>query len=45
MLHKWENCLKLDKYSWGYRRNIRVKTKINLKFLIFLKISLGMFYK
>ena len=20
--HKWENCLTLDKYSWGYRRNL-----------------------
>lgn len=23
--HKWENCKKLDKYSWGYRRNTVVR--------------------
>ena len=23
--HKWENCMTLDKYSWGFRRNARLE--------------------
>ena len=23
--HKWENCMKLDKRSWGYRRDASIK--------------------
>ena len=22
--HKWENCLTIDRYSWGFRRNARL---------------------
>lgn len=21
---KWENCMEMDRYSWGYRRNARL---------------------
>lgn len=23
--HKWENCMTIDKYSWGFRRNARIE--------------------
>ena len=28
--HKWENCLTLDRSSWGYRRNMRVSDVLTM---------------
>lgn len=39
MSRKWENCLKLDQLSWGYRRDIKVKFLIYLKLKIFIIIN------
>lgn len=25
MKRKWENCMTIDKESWGYRRNVRAE--------------------
>lgn len=32
--HKWENCLTIDKNSWGYRRNAKLADFLTLKELI-----------
>jgi len=31
--HKWENCLTLDYYSWGYRKNLEVSDVLSMKAL------------
>lgn len=32
--HKWENCLTIDKMSWGYRRNARLSDFLSTHELI-----------
>ncbi|XP_068222954.1 alpha-L-fucosidase-like [Palaemon carinicauda] len=32
--HKWENCMTLDKSSWGYRRNARVADYLTINELL-----------
>ncbi|KAI1730400.1 alpha-L-fucosidase domain-containing protein [Ditylenchus destructor] len=34
LARKWENCLTLDRYSWGYRRNIKSADVLTLKELV-----------
>ena len=29
--HKWENCMTLDKGSWGYRRNSRAEDYVTME--------------
>ncbi|CAL8077190.1 unnamed protein product [Calicophoron daubneyi] len=37
--HKWENCMTLDKGSWGYRRNTRLNDVISPQELIYELVS------
>jgi len=32
--HKWENCMTLDKESWGYRRNAKIEDFLTAKELM-----------
>jgi len=32
--HKWENCLTIDKWSWGYRRNIKMEEVMSIQELL-----------
>ncbi|CAN7997171.1 unnamed protein product [Ixodes pacificus] len=32
--HKWENCMTIDKFSWGYRRNAKVSDYLTVQQLI-----------
>lgn len=32
--HKWENCMTLDRYSWGYRRNANIEDYLSIEELI-----------
>ncbi|KAH3762434.1 alpha-l-fucosidase family protein [Pelomyxa schiedti] len=32
--HKWENCLTLDKQSWGYRRNMKLEDVMTIEELL-----------
>lgn len=42
--HKWENCMTIDKYSWGYRRNARLTDFVTMEELLnelIITVSLG----
>ncbi len=32
--HKWENCMTIDKKSWGYRREMSLKDLLTIEDLI-----------
>ena len=32
--HKWENCMTLDSYSWGYRRKLRLEDVRSIEYVI-----------
>lgn len=32
--HKWENCMTIDKRSWGFRRNAKLSDYLTLKELV-----------
>jgi alpha-L-fucosidase len=29
--HKWENCMPLDRESWGYRRNMKLDDVLSIE--------------
>ena len=33
--HKWENCLTVDKGSWGYRRNVNINSYLTINQLLY----------
>ncbi|GFO17386.1 alpha-l-fucosidase-like [Plakobranchus ocellatus] len=44
MPHKWENCMTIDKYSWGYRANARLSDYYTVEELLkelITTVSLG----
>lgn len=32
--HKWENCMSIDKYSWGYRRNSKLSYFLTIEEIV-----------
>nr|XP_002131484.1 alpha-L-fucosidase [Ciona intestinalis] len=32
--HKWENCMTIDRYSWGYRRNANIQDFLTIEEII-----------
>jgi alpha-L-fucosidase len=32
--HKWENCMTIDKQSWGFRRNAKLSDYLTMKELV-----------
>ena len=37
--HKWENCMTLDRFSWGYRRNAKLQDYLTMEELLSTFVS------
>ena len=37
--HKWENAMTVDKYSWGFRRNMIFEDVLDMKELLYQLVS------
>jgi len=37
--HKWENCMTLDRYSWGYRRKMNINDVLSIEEVIYTLAS------
>lgn len=39
--HKWENCMTIDKFSWGYRRNALISELLTIEELVQVGLSVN----